>query len=126
MLNTGQVDQKHISKKDNNMSFFLAVHNTTSHPPVLTNGETTGTDSVVGRIIALQRCSHPNTGNLKIFCLAWQKGPCWCNTSDYKMGRASYIFQVGPTSTHGPLNRRIFSTRVQGEWLQIEFCSLAL
>lgn len=63
-------------RKDNHASFFLALQNTTPHPPVLGNGEATGTDRVVGTMIALP---PPEIG----------KGSC--------------IIWVGPMHTHGPL-----------------------
>lgn len=53
-------------KKDNHASFFLALQNTTPHPPVLGKGEATRTDSVVGRIIALPPPPYPQR---------WEKAP---------------------------------------------------
>lgn len=69
-------------RKDNHASFFLALQNTTPHPPVLGNGEATGTDRVVGTMIALPtpqrwekapvlsgwaRCTHTSLYSWRIF-----------------------------------------------------------
>lgn len=47
--------------------------------------------------IGLQRCPHPNSQNLWIYYLMWQKGP---SRSDYikdlEMGKLSWIIEVSP------------------------------